>query len=227
MNKTAISPESVYADLLAKHGKNKRSARNLEIIHKICQKVSEGDRDFSPANIGPRSEVEGGPKVNTLYSPLGIKFRILMKAWEDANVTGRRKIIPRTAKRNADIELILDNISDDTTRQQFRILLNDLATLRDENRALEKNLQIARQYGGEKTTLDYRSQEAPGTLQVITPIKTLTESEREALEHLVDSEWLKRRGFAEGPRGELVLKEAGRAILEMGTLTGLRKLLDK
>ncbi len=217
MNKT--TPDSVYAELCAKHGGHKRSARNLRIIHELCRKASEGSGDFTVATIGQESQKLGGPRLNTLYSPLGKKFKILIEVWAEAYGSKNRKVA-LTAPKNekTDYDSILAQIEDVTARQELRYALADL-------KRFKRDLTIAKKEANGKPAMDFRPKLAEGHLQVIEPSANLNDSERTALENLIDKDWLKRRGLSEGPRGELV--QEGRAILEMGTLTGIRKLLVK
>lgn len=219
MNK--IDPATLFAELSANARPQKRA--NLEIIHKVCQELSRlGSTDFSLATIGRMSEERDGISRRALYNSTSEDFKRLIQAW--ANVTEARQ---NTAPKRKSVEAhsesneFLRKIADPALRSLIAMVIAERDTLLGEVKLLRANANIV----VDRRTLPGHVNVTPSG-QVIQVMSSagLSNTEKQALEQAISSQFFKHESWSEGPNGE-ILNSTGRKLFDIGFTNAIRKVL--
>ena len=195
-------------------GADPRKVRSLRLIHAICVEQSErGSDDYSIATIGRLSAERGGPAAGAIRNKPGEAYRALIKTFADS--TDAKATVPASA-RPAEIDSILEGVSDPVLRTRLGLLLAELKSTRAQ-------LLAARHLANRTTTLDLRSLSSdqlpsPSPSQVLTPL------EIRALEIAISSETLEHWGWRTDDSGR-VTTDTGRTVFPAGFVTAIRKAL--
>lgn len=217
-------PDTVLAELKAASGT--RAHHNLDVLHEVCREVYEappegGPKDYSIATIGRKSAQRRGPALNTLYAPLGKRFRTLIDAWASWDDCSQPKRPRPPCVTTADTE-ILQGINDTVLRSMVGFRFAAARRQKAELETLKANTKLVidrRPYTGA----------SPGPpspkLQLLGPAFDLLPTEREALLQVASKEWLGRHGLAVGPDGEVVGLN-GDLVLPIGFMFALKKVAD-
>lgn len=208
-------PDAVLAGLKAKM--SKRAHKNLDLLHEVCREINESPfpKNYGVTEVGRRSEARQGPKTNTLLSPGGRHFRMLIEEWKRfAGVT------EKIAKRNDDDTgpNILDRIDDPVLKQIIARSMADLRRTRTELNELKKTPKI----------IDMRPRVENSATSLALPMAELNSADREALSQPLDERWRKRMGLSAGPHGEITTIRPfrpGEDVLPVGFIDALAKLL--
>ena len=215
-----VHPDKILENLKGKT--NTRAARNLDIVHDVCREIynAPGPKDYSYATVGRRTQERNGPSLNTYYSPKGVRFCDLVKAWADYDGADMKRP-NKPIKERKDHEL-LTSINDLVLRGRVGLLLAKCSRLESEVNALKANAKVV---------IDQRP--APAgvrasggqLLQVFSPFASLLDTELEALQVAITDKWLDGHGMKRGSAGE-VLDSKGRVIFPIGFLNALTKVVE-
>lgn len=195
-------------------GADPRKVRSLRLIHAICVEQRErGSHDYSIATIGRLSAKRGGPAAGAIRNKPGEAYRALIRTFSNSAHT--KTTTPANA-RVAEIDSILEGVSDPVLRTRLGLLLAELKSTRAQ-------LLAARHLANRTATLDLRSLSSdqlpsPSPSQVLTPLEV------RALEIAISSETLEHWGWRTDESGR-VTTDTGRTVFPAGFVTAIRKVL--
>ena len=215
-------PNQTLAELKAAAGK--RAHRNLDVVHEVCRTIhvtpaTSGSRDYSLATVGRKTQERGGPTLNTLYAPLGKRFRTLIAAWAAWAGTTMKKP-PRPVDERSEDGDLLRAIKDPALCSMIGFRLAEAKRCRAELDTLKANTKLVIDRRPRDGTRLANGQQV---LQLLGPSPELLPTERDALQIVASAAWLARHGYVAGPDGE-VLARNGATVLPIGFLTAVRKL---
>ncbi|MFM0648512.1 gamma-mobile-trio protein GmtX [Paraburkholderia bryophila] len=224
---TETHPNTILEAMLAL-GAHPTKRRNLNLIHLVCEERHKlGSRDFTLRSIGEFVEARGGLKVKALWNETSEDYRKLIEAWEafaGDPPTSRRVEKPNPA------DALLRTIADPATRIIVEKLVRDNKALRAEVNILKSQttLTIDRRHIAARKTAQ-ETTESGVTVEIHTG-PSLSELEREALEHAVSKTFWDDEGWVEEKHGRIV-RSAGpnglsRTIFKPGFVTAIRRILD-
>ncbi|WNC70555.1 gamma-mobile-trio protein GmtX [Thalassotalea psychrophila] len=193
-----------------------RTARSLDIIHKVCTDQAErGGSDFSIATIGRLSAAAYGPKAQAIRNKTGEKYRVLIESW--AVFKKPLKVISNKVQEK-------DSWVDEITDRRIMWLVRDLIA---EKSRLKGQLQLAKEHAG--INIDLRPVVANRGMadnsQQSVPHHYLYTQERTALLHAIDPKVLIKKGWTTDKRGK-VKDEDGNLIFKAGFITAIEKILS-
>ena len=191
----------------------------------VCREIRDapglnGGKDYSLATVGRETQERGGPALNTLYAPLGKRFRTLIAAWAEWDGASMKKP-PHTAGVRDDDDELLRAIKDPVVCSMVGFRLAEARRCKAELDTLKANTKLV---------IDRRPRDgaplASGNpvLQLLGPSPQLLPTEREALQTVASTAWLAQHGYVAGPDGE-VLARNGATILPVGFLTAVKKFI--
>lgn len=209
-----MTPNDLLEQL--KSGAKAQKIRNLDLIHQICQEQFErGGKDFSIATIGRLSEQKGGPIVQSLRNKNGEDFRVLMQAW--ANYTGG--LLKRPQKVNeTPLQSVLNKIEDPAVRAVMGSIITENTRLKGQINLLKRTANVVVDMRPQKV---YQTQ----TVELLSPVADLTESEREALKHAISEAFFQAEGWTAEENGR-VKNSKGRVLYKPGYVTVIKKILE-
>ena len=190
-----------------------RKVRSLRLIHAICvEQQQRGSLDYSIATIGRLSAERGGPATGTIRNKTGESYRALIKVFADS-ASGTRKSNNASA---AQIDLILEGVTDSVLRARLGLLLAEL-------KATRAQLLAARHLANQTATLDLT---APLSGELPSPVAhALTPLEVRALENAISPETLHHWGWHADESGRII-SDTGRTVFAAGFVTAIRKALE-
>ena len=214
-------PDQLLAELKGTTGK--RAHKNLDLVHEVCREIfnsDDGGKDYSLAAVGRQTEKRGGPALNTLYAPLGKRFRAVIKCWAEWDGTRATKA-PRPPTAANDHEEILRAIKDPVVCSLVGFRLAEARRWKAELDTIKANTQLV----VDQRPRDGRAMGASARVsQIFGSSSDLLPTEREALEIVASEVWLTRNALAEGAAGE-VLARNGAVVLPIGFLPAIRKII--
>ena len=195
-------------------GADPRKVRSLRVIHAICVEQRErGSDDYSIATIGRLSAERGGPAAGAIRNKPGEAYRALIRIF--AGSTDAKATVP-TRSRAAEIDRVLEGVSDPVLRTRLGLLLAELKSTRAQ-------LLAARHLANRNATLDLGSP-LPQELPSPSPLQLLTPPEARALEIAISPETLDHWGWRPDEKGR-VTTDSGRTVFAAGFVSGIRKAL--
>ncbi|MEC5208746.1 hypothetical protein QF022_003702 [Vogesella perlucida] len=218
----AIDPAQLLTALSASARPQKM--HNLEVVHQVCAELHRlGSNDFSLATVGRLSEEREGISRRALYNAASGDYRTLIQAWASFAASSRK---PTTTGRRTHDDLqkdsdLLRKIDDPALRTLIGYIIAERDRLRGEVKLLRANASVV---------IDRRV--LPGHInvtregQVVQVMSSvgLSETEKQALERAISSDFLAQEGWSEGPNGE-ILNARGRKLFGIGFANGIRKIL--
>ena len=170
-----------------------RKVRSLRLIHAICVEQTErGSDDYSIATIGRLSAEQGGPAAGAIRNKTGEAYRALIKVFADSVVGKARK---ESDAATAQIDLILEGVTDPVLRARLGLLLAEL-------KATRAQLLAARHLANRTATLDLAQ---PSSDQLVRPPEAnLTPLEVRALENAISQETMDHWGWHTDESGRIV-----------------------
>ncbi len=195
-------------------GADPRKVRSLRLIHGICVEQRErGSHDYSIATIGKLSAARGGPAAGAIRNKPGEPYRALIRIF--AGSTGPKATVP-SSTRAAEIDRILEGVSDPVLRTRLGLLLAELKSTRAQ-------LLAARHLANRTATLDLGNP-SPGELPSPSPRHLLTPLEARALETAVSPETLHHWGWRTDDTGRITT-DTGLTVFPAGFIAAVRKAL--
>ena len=132
-----LKPDEFYAMLY--ESASVRKKRTLEIIQEACKMQSRSDvKDYSLGTIAWLIKDKGGPSEQGLRNKNGEDYRALIKCWAEHCSTTTKK--PRKQESKALDDVILENVSDPTTRALIGMILA-------QNRKLKNEISLLKEIG--------------------------------------------------------------------------------
>ena len=195
-------------------GADPRKVRSLRLIHAICvEQRDRGSQDYSIATIGRLSAQRGGPAAGAIRNKPGEAYRALIKIFADSTAT--KATVPSSA-RAAEIDRILEGVSDPVLRTRLGLLLAELKSTRAQ-------LLAARHLANHAATLNLGDPSpeqlpSPSSLQLLTPLEV------RALELAVSPETLHHWGWRTDNTGR-VTTDTGQTVFHAGFCAAIRKAL--
>ena len=190
-----------------------RKVRSLRLIHAICvEQQQRGSLDYSIATIGRLSAERGGPATGTIRNKTGESYRALIKVFADSAAGIRKSNKPATAQ----VDMILEGVTDPVLRARLGLLLADL-------KATRAQLLAARHLANQTATLDLT---APVSGELPSPVAhALTPLEVRALENAISPETLHLWGWHADDSGRIIT-DTGRTVFGAGFVAAIRKVLE-
>ncbi|WP_397471155.1 gamma-mobile-trio protein GmtX [Rheinheimera sp.] len=200
-----LTPERVLNQL--KKLSSPRICATLDAVFAVCKEQQErGLLDFSYTTIAKLGKDRGVPAAQSIRNKTGEAYRALIKVFENTVVKPKSKPKNPTGKN---VEWI-NNISDPVLKLQVNYLY---AQKREAERLLEKVVpinQVIEIYDGASSA--------------ISKIM-LTDLEREALQYLLSSEFLRENGYELGADASVVSAQTKKMVFPVATLDALKKAM--
>ena len=212
---TPEHPDQFLARLKTQIGR--RAHPKLLAIHEACGEIARGPipRDFSLVHVGKRAGKNGGPALNTLYSPAGKHFGVLIRAWAAFASEAKRPASTQANRPLGTTQAILDAIEDPVLRTLVGERLAELRRLRGEVNTLKATANLI---------IDRRPKGADSVTPNQRPAQ-LTDTEWDALRTSISSDWLRRQGWKIGSDGEILTGNANKTVLPIGFYGAVQKLI--
>ena len=186
-------------------GADPRKVRSLRLIHAICVEQHErGSDDYSIATIGRLSAERGGPAAGAIRNKPGEAYRALIRIFADS--THAKATVP-SSSRAAQIDRILEGVSDPVLRTRLGLLMAELKSTRAQ-------LLAARHLANRTATLDLDSP-SPEQLPSPSPLHVLTPLEARALEIAVSPDTLRHWSWQTDETGRITT-DTGRTVFPAG-----------
>lgn len=202
-----ISPQIVLEQL--KKTVSSRIQSSLDAIYQICIEQQErGLSEFGYSTIARLGKGRGVPAAQSIRNKTGEPYRTLIASFvktieksEKSNTTTSK------SKRYAWI----DELKDPVVKLQANILYSQKIT--------------AEKLAEEIAPIDQVIEIFDGDSSASTTAK-LTNLERDALEHLISSEFLRRQRLELGPNGSILTVDKQETFFPVATLDAIKKALQ-
>ena len=167
----------------------------------------------TPSPLSGRLSAErGGPATGTIRNKTGESYRALIEVFADSVAGIRKNNKPATAQ----VDMILEGVTDPVLRARLALLLADL-------KATRAQLLAARHLANQTATLDLT---APESGDLPSPVAhALTPLEVRALENAISQETLHHWGWHADENGRII-NHTGRTVFTAGFVTAIRKALE-
>lgn len=202
-----ISPQIVFEQL--KKTVSSRIQSSLDAIYQICIEQQErGLSEFSYSTIARLGKGRGVPAAQSIRNKTGEPYRTLIASFVKASGKSEKPNAPTSkSKRYAWI----DELKDPVVKLQANILYSQKI-------AAEKLVK-------EIAPIDQVIEIFDGDSSASTTAK-LTNLERDALEHLISSEFLRRQRLELGPNGSILTVDEQETFFPVATLDAIKKALQ-
>lgn len=216
-----IDPTQLFDALYAESRPQKK--RNLRIMQEVCAELHRiGSKDFSLATVGMMSQERRGVSKRALYNSTSQDFKTLIRAWETFATTSNQRVSERKSRVSIpDDQNLLLNINDPAMRALVGYIIADRDRLRGEVKLLrsQSNVVIDRRVLPGHINITSEGQ----VIQVVSSAD-LSDTEKQALDRAISTNFLKQEGWSEGENGEIV-NARGRKIFDIGFANAIRKVL--
>lgn len=204
--------------LMLKNGADQRRVKSLDILHKTLREyVAQGGDDFSIRTIGKLSEVNGGPKEQSIRNATGAAFKDLIMSWEAYARTNSPKISEKKdisiSKNNSSNSDLLKQIEDPALRALIGIIFSERDLYFKENRLLKQQTEI---------TYDKRANKE-SMLESNTSPKILQEYEIETLKNAISDDFFAQQGWTTDKNGRVFNGKV--RIYGLGYVTAIKKII--
>ncbi len=204
---TEITPKTVLEQL--KEKASSRTKRTLENIYQICTEQQErGLNEFSYTTIARLGNGRGVPAATSIRNKTGEHYQTLIKSFANLNPKPDK---PTSNTSRGKSYSWIDELKDPVVKLQANILYS-------KKLAAEKLVK-------EIAPIDQVIEIFDGGSSKSTSHK-LTDLEREALEHLISSEFMRRQGLELGPNGSILTTNEKETFFPVATLDAIKKALQ-
>lgn len=202
-----ISPQIVLEQL--KKTASSRIQSSLNAIYQICIEQQErGLSEFSYSTIARLGKGRGVPAAQSIRNKTGEPYRTLIASF--VNTSGKSEKPKATTSKSKRYAWI-DELKDPVVKLQANILYSQKI-------AAEKLVK-------EIVPIDQVIEIFDGDSSASTTAK-LTNLERDALEHLISSEFLRRQRLEIGPNGSILTVDEQETFFPVATLDAIKKALQ-
>ncbi|MFV7785486.1 gamma-mobile-trio protein GmtX [Shewanella marisflavi] len=202
-----ISPQIVLEQL--KKTVSSRIQSSLDAIYQICIEQQErGLSEFSYSTIARLGKGRGVPAAQSIRNKTGEPYRTLIASF--VNTSGKSEKPKATTSKSKRYAWI-DELKDPVVKLQANILYSQKI-------AAEKLVK-------EIVPIDQVIEIFDGDSSASTTAK-LTNLERDALEHLISSEFLRRQRLEIGPNGSILTVDEQETFFPVATLDAIKKALQ-
>ncbi|MCL1043419.1 hypothetical protein L2712_17450 [Shewanella marisflavi] len=202
-----ISPQIVLEQL--KKTVSSRIQSSLDAIYQICIEQQErGLSEFSYSTIARLGKGRGVPAAQSIRNKTGEPYRTLIASF--VNTSGKCEKPKATTSKSKRYAWI-DELKDPVVKLQANILYSQKI-------AAEKLVK-------EIVPIDQVIEIFDGDSSASTTAK-LTNLERDALEHLISSEFLRRQRLEIGPNGSILTVDEQETFFPVATLDAIKKALQ-
>lgn len=191
-----------------------RKAKSLQLIFDICEELERSPgKNLTIASVGRLSQERGGPGAPALRNAAGEHYRMIIEAFAKRNA-GKKG---QTSGKAAELDEILEGVSDQVLRTRVSMLLAELTSCRAQILAL-------RHIANQSSVLDLRTPPAQKRGEQVEAGLGLTEQEMAALKAAIDPETMKHWGWKEHTSGR-VTSESGQIVFRAGFTTAIAKVI--
>ncbi|MCE9792815.1 hypothetical protein LZ659_14505 [Shewanella indica] len=202
-----ISPQIVLEQL--KKTVSSRIQSSLDAIYQVCIEQQErGLSEFSYSTIARLGKGRGVPAAQSIRNKTGEPYRTLIASF--VNTSGKSEKSKATTSKSKRYAWI-DELKDPVVKLQANILYSQKI-------AAEKLVK-------EIVPIDQVIEIFDGDSSASTTAK-LTNLERDALEHLISSEFLRRQRLELGPNGSILTVDEQETFFPVATLDAIKKALQ-
>ncbi|MGB5120984.1 MAG: gamma-mobile-trio protein GmtX [Vibrio fluvialis] len=202
-----ISPQIVLEQL--KKTVSSRIQSSLDAIYQICIEQQErGLSEFSYSTIARLGKGRGVPAAQSIRNKTGEPYRTLIASFVKASGKSEKpKATTSKSKRYAWI----DELKDPVVKLQANILYSQKIAAEKLVKEIAPIDQVIEIFDGDSS--------ASSTAK-------LTNLERDALEHLISSEFLRRQRLEIGPNGSILTVDEQETFFPVATLDAIKKALQ-
>ncbi|OHY52277.1 hypothetical protein BEH76_05120 [Shewanella algae] len=202
-----MSPQIVLEQL--KKTVSSRIQSSLDAIYQVCIEQQErGLSEFSYSTIARLGKGRGVPAAQSIRNKTGEPYRTLIASF--VNTSGKSEKSKATTSKSKRYAWI-DELKDPVVKLQANILYSQKI-------AAEKLVK-------EIVPIDQVIEIFDGDSSASTTAK-LTNLERDALEHLISSEFLRRQRLELGPNGSILTVDEQETFFPVATLDAIKKALQ-
>ncbi|WP_417364511.1 gamma-mobile-trio protein GmtX [Galbibacter sp.] len=202
-----VSPETVLKQL--KKNASMRVSSTLDAVYTVCKEQFErGIYDFSFSTISRLGKEKGVPAAQSIRNKSGDAYRTLIKSFADA--AANKKVPKPKLSPFGKSAAWIENITDPVLKLQVNILYSQK---KEAERLLLEVVPI-------NQVIEIFDNGASPVSKI-----RLTALEREALEYLLSTEFMRREDLEVGPKGSILRREDLSQVFPVATLDALKKAL--
>jgi len=193
-----------------------RTAKSIDIIHKVCAEQAErGSSDFTIATIGRLSEAAHGPKTQAIRNKTGEHYRALIQSWAEF-----KKPLKVSLNKVNDMYSWVNDIND----SRIKWLVLDLIA---QQSRLIGQLQLAKEQANIHIDLRPVANNESIKSELLSSLAhpELLDSEIAALSHSIDPLEFAKKGWVSGKLGR-VKDVNDNEIFKVGFVTAIEKMLS-
>lgn len=202
-----ISPKTVLEQL--KKQSSSRVQDSLDAIYRICEEQQErGLNEFNYSTIARLGKGRGVPAAQSIRNKTGEPYRTLIASFAKAN-SKPEKATPHANKGKS--YTWIEELEDPVVKLQANILYSQKLAAERLVKEIAPIDQVIEIFDGGSST---------------STTSKLTDLEREALEHLISTEFMRRQRLELGPNGSILTSDEKETFFPVATLDAIKKALQ-
>jgi hypothetical protein len=204
---TEISTNTVLEQL--KKQKSSRVQNSLDAIFKICTEQQErGLNEFSYSTIARLGKGRGVPTAQSIRNKTGEPYQTLITSF--AKATEKPKNSNPHASKSKSYTWI-DELKDPVVKLQANILYSQKIAAEKLVKEIAPIDQVIEIFDGDSSA---------------SAVTKLTDLERDALEHLISTEFMRTQRLELGPNGSILTANKKERFFPVATLDAIKKALQ-
>ncbi|MGK0270007.1 MAG: hypothetical protein ACI88H_000640 [Cocleimonas sp.] len=202
-----ISPQMILEQL--KKTVSSRVQASLDAIYLICEEQQQrGLNEFSYTTIARLGKGRGVPAAQSIRNKTGEPYRTLIVSF--ANITPKsNKSVASTNKGQS--YAWIDELKDPVVRLQANILYSQKIAAEKLVKEIAPIDQVIEIFDGDSSA---------------SAVTKLTNLERDALEHLISTEFMRTQRLELGPNGSILTANKKERFFPVATLDAIKKALQ-
>lgn len=204
---TGIAPKTVLEQL--KKQSSSRVKDSLDAIYKICEEQQErGLNEFSYSTIARLGKGRGVPAAQSIRNKTGEPYRTLISSFANLNSNPNK---PASNTNKGKSYTWIEELKDPVVKLQANILYSQKLAAEKLVKEIAPIDQVIEIFDGCSST---------------STLSKLTDLEREALEHLISTEFMRRQRLELGPNGSILTTDEKETFFPVATLDAIKKALQ-
>ncbi|MEZ9822161.1 gamma-mobile-trio protein GmtX [Shewanella sp. 10N.286.45.A1] len=204
---TKISTQTVLEQL--KKQASPRMQNTLDAIFTVCTEQQErGLNEFSYTTVASLGNGRGVPKAQSIRNDSGEPYRTLIASFVDAAGKPEKS---NTTTNKSKRDSWIDELKDPVVKLQANILYSQKVAAEKLVKEIAPIDQVIEIFDGDSSA---------------STVSKLTNLERDALEHLISTEFMRRQRLELGPNGSILTANEKKTFFPVATLDAIKKALQ-
>ncbi|PKG56334.1 gamma-mobile-trio protein GmtX [Shewanella sp. GutDb-MelDb] len=204
---TKISTQTVLEQL--KKQASPRMQNTLDAIFTVCTEQQErGLNEFSYSTVASLGKGRGVPKAQSIRNDSGEPYRTLIASFVNAAGKPEKSNITTTKSKRY---MWIDELKDPVVKLQANILYSHKIAAEKLVKEIAPIDQVIEIFDGDSSA---------------STVSKLTNLERDALEHLISTEFMRRQRLELGPNGSILTANEKKTFFPVATLDAIKKALQ-